>query len=355
VGKRAVVNFRPPYLLYRDEVVRAVTGVLDSGQVLQGEHVRHCERLLTGLTGKRHAVLFSSATTAIEALVAHDDAAVVTPTVNFVSLPYAARKFARPVHLMRRSRPLSGAMLGGPRGEGVRRWPVALAGQAGVDYERSVGAADIEDASQCFLTMTSRGMVGALGWAGVFSFTFNKAVTAGEGGCVVTDDDELADRLARYRDFGRSPSAAVPDRPIDRVGFNYRMSELHAAMLGVQLTHAHQIAAHMGRLWKQYEEALGEVGITPVSDAYDNYSRLIVRVPDGGSDVATVRRTLAVEHGIATPTPIMDYSLAESAGFAGDEEPGWNRLLCLPFWFGLDSADLVYVAEALAQVLAANA
>ena len=36
-------------------------------------------------------------------------------------------------------------------------------------------------------------------------------------------------------------------------------------MLGVQLTHAHQIAAHMGRLWKQYEEALGEVGITHIT------------------------------------------------------------------------------------------
>lgn len=353
MDRRPVTDFRPSYLMFADEVAQAVSGVIASGRVLQGDYVERCEAALAELTGKRYALLFSNGTTAIEALMAQDEGPVGTPTVNFVSVPYVARRLGREVVLRPRTRPLSGPMAeaADPLPAGTQRWHVALAGQAGADYVGSVGPEDIEDASQCFLTRTPKGMVGTLGRAGVYSFTFNKALTAGEGGCVVTDDAGLQEKLRRYRDFGRLDRRAVPaERPIDHLGYNHRLSELHAAMLEVQLRHADEISAHMAGLHTAYRDQLRRVGLELVTDDYDNHTRAVLRV----GDVPGVRQRLRTGFGIATPTPIMDFSMAEADWLDGRAEPGWDRLLCLPFWYGLGEEDLAYVADSLAIVLQAS-
>jgi dTDP-4-amino-4,6-dideoxygalactose transaminase len=349
--RRSVLDFRPSYLRYAGEVAAVVSCVLSSGALLQGAWVRRCEDQLAGLTGKRHALLFSSATTAIESVMSYGAGEVVTPTINFVSVPYTARKLGRGVRLLPRTRPLSGPMdhHGQPPGEG-QQWHVALAGQAGDDYVRSVGPADIEDASQCFMTMTPAGMVGTFGLAGIYSFTFNKFATSGEGGCVVTDDDDLHEFLYRQRDFGRSPAAGLAGRPVDHVGYNYRVAEVNAAMLSVQLDHAEETRDHFRGLHERYAAELRLAGLAPVTDDHDNYTRVVVRVPA----VAQTRQWLAARYGISTPTPIMDYSMAESSGFAGRAEEGWDELLCLPFWYGLTHDDIRYVADSLARVLSAS-
>jgi dTDP-4-amino-4,6-dideoxygalactose transaminase len=342
---RPLLDFRPSYLMYADEVATAVNGVLRSGMVLQGRYVRECEHQLSQLTGARFALLFSSATTAIESLMSYRGGDIVTPAINFVSVPYLARKLGRQVRLCPRTRPLGGPMAD-PGGAGPgQRWQVALAGQAGDDYVRSVGQEDFEDASQCFMTLTPQGMVGTFGLAGVYSFTFNKFVTAGEGGCVVTNDRELFEYLSRYRDFGRLHTR---DRPIGNVGYNYRLSEISAAMLSVQLHHAHEIREHMKELHGKYAARLADTGLAIVADDSDNYTRVIVRA----DDVGRMRRELAANYGIATPTPIMDYSIAEGNGFSGRAEEGWDKLMCLPFWHGLTDEDISYVSVSTARVLA---
>jgi dTDP-4-amino-4,6-dideoxygalactose transaminase len=347
---RPVIDFRPSYLLYVDEAIESVAAVLRSGRVLQGEVVGQCEERIATMAGKRSAVLFSSATSAIEATMAYDRRDVDTATVNFVSVPYLARKLGRDLRLHARSRPLSGPLTGFERAPGRRVWHAALAGQASADYVASVDPDDIEDASQCFLTSTPRGMVGTFGHAGIYSFTFNKFATSGEGGVVVTDDPDLVTHLCRYRNFGRSDSRAKAAAPVDHPGFNHRMSEVNAALLLVQLEHAKETSRLLGDRHDLYRAELARVGIPLRTDDYDNHTRAVVEVPD----VAAVRRLLADRFRIATPTPIMDYSMTDAAGFNGPAEPGWNRLLCLPFWHGLTAEDIENVAKSLAAVLCAQ-
>jgi perosamine synthetase len=346
MANRPILDFRPTYLLYGDEIAAAVTGVLRSGMLLQGRYVQECEHSLAHLTAKRFALLFSSGTAAIESVMSYDARDVVTPTINFVSVPYVASKLGRRVRLRPRVRPLGGPMAGLAETDHAQRWQVALAGQAGDDYVQSVGPDDIEDASQCFMTITPHGMVGTFGLAGVYSFTFNKFVTAGEGGCVVTDDQELSEYLLRYRDFGRRDRRA--ERPVDHVGYNYRLSEVNAAMLAVQLRHAHETRERMKQLHETYAAGLAAAGLEIVTDDNDNYTRVIVRVNDRG----VMRRTLAENYGIATPAPIMDYSITEVSGFSGSAEEGWDKLMCLPFWHGLTEEQISYVSSSVARLQA---
>jgi dTDP-4-amino-4,6-dideoxygalactose transaminase len=347
-AKRVVADFRPSYLMYAKQVADGVGRVLDSGAVRQGTWVRRCEEQIAQLTGKRFALMFSSATTAIESVMSYGSEDVVTPTINFVSVPYTARKVGRKVWLVPRTRPLSGPMDQSSLPGHAQRWHVALAGQAGDDYIRSVGPDDVEDASQAFMTMTPRRMVGTFGWAGIYSFTFNKFATAGEGGCVVTDDAALHEFLQRQRDFGNCDADGPERRPVDHVGYNYRLTEIGAAVLSVQLDHVEETRGCMRDLHEDYAASLSRAGLGVVTDDHDNYTRMLIRVPD----VAQTRHTLLTSYGISTPSPIMDYSIASANGFAGVAEEGWDMIMCLPFWYGLSSDDITYVTDCLARILA---
>jgi dTDP-4-amino-4,6-dideoxygalactose transaminase len=99
------------------------------------------------------------------------------------------------------------------------------------------GLAVIEDCAQCVGGEYKGRKAGTAGRAGCFSFSQTKHITtAGEGGRVVTDDDELARALARLRDHGRDPEAPLEVSPVSpppshlRLGFNYRLSEVAAAV-----------------------------------------------------------------------------------------------------------------------------
>ncbi|MFE9997501.1 DegT/DnrJ/EryC1/StrS family aminotransferase [Streptomyces avermitilis] len=90
----------------------------------------------------------------------------------------------------------------------------------------------IEDCAQSLGAAWNGCQTGSLGTIGVFSFASTKNITAGEGGAVVTHDDELAARIASLRDHGRPPGGAS-DHP--QLGWNLRLSEFQSAILRVQL------------------------------------------------------------------------------------------------------------------------
>ncbi|MEU1456846.1 DegT/DnrJ/EryC1/StrS family aminotransferase [Streptomyces avermitilis] len=90
----------------------------------------------------------------------------------------------------------------------------------------------IEDCAQSLGAAWNGCQTGSLGTIGVFSFASTKNITAGEGGAVVTHDDELAARIASLRDHGRPPGGGS-DHP--QLGWNLRLSEFQSAILRVQL------------------------------------------------------------------------------------------------------------------------
>jgi perosamine synthetase len=97
---------------------------------------------------------------------------------------------------------------------------------------------------------------GSFGDCGVFAFYPNKQITTGEGGMVVTDDDKLADLARSMRNQGRDTSAWLSHA---RLGYNYRMSEISAALGAAQAQRLDEILAKRRNVAGMYRQALGEV------------------------------------------------------------------------------------------------
>ena len=122
----------------------------------------------------------------------------------------------------------------------------------------------IEDAAQAHGAAWKGRKIGAIGDLGTFSFQASKNLTAGEGGAVVSNSGELADRAWSAHNCGRSRTGLWYEHP--RLGSNYRMSEFHAALLLSQLTRLDEQIATRARNARLLTSLLGEIdGITPLA------------------------------------------------------------------------------------------
>ena len=104
---------------------------------------------------------------------------------------------------------------------------------------------------------------GTFGVAGSFSFYPTKVIAGGEGGMIVTDDEHIADEARIYRDQGK---ASFLTNVHTRLGYNWRMSEPHAAIALTQLRRLDEFIAHRTSIAAGYDAALPELGLTPVRD-----------------------------------------------------------------------------------------
>lgn len=123
-------------------------------------------------------------------------------------------------------------------------------------YELTV----VEDAAEAHGARVNGHPVGALGKIGAFSFYGNKIITTGEGGMLVTDDSALADRCRMLRDHAMPPERRYWH---EEVGFNYRMTNLQAAVGVAQLERIDEFLARKRAIAKRYDAALrGAPGLT---------------------------------------------------------------------------------------------
>jgi perosamine synthetase len=233
---------------FGDEEARAVAEVLRSGWVSQGPAVARFEELFAQLAGTRHAVAVSSCTTALHlALVlagVEPGDEVICPSYSFIATANAALYIGAtpifadiepdtwnidPDDALRRLSPRTKAIV-----------PVHQVGLA-ADLDRlsplPPGVTIVEDAA-CAIGSTYRGRpVGSYGNIACFSFHPRKTLSTGEGGMITTDDAEIADRARRLRSHGASVSAwsrnasnGVVFEEYRELGFNYRMSDIQAAI-----------------------------------------------------------------------------------------------------------------------------
>ncbi len=176
----------------------------------------------------------------------------------------------------------------------------------------------IEDACEAIGAKYNGRYAGTLGAAGVFSFDYGKAITTGEGGLVILNDEKMAVTARQYHDHGHMNLPDIP-RGLDRAGvagFNYRMSELSAVVGKVQLKKLEYIVAESGKRYKAldrgitssiYKKRAVPDGAEP---AYDTY---IVEVAD-----AQIR-----EHAI---------QLLGDMGFGTKNLPDAMNWHCSVFW-----------------------
>ena len=135
--------------------------------------------------------------------------------------------------------------------------PVHLYGQAAdMDHLLQTGLLVVEDAAQAHGARYGRAPVGSLGDAGVFSFYGNKIITCGEGGMVTTNDPILASTLRLYRGQGVDPKTRYGHKV---VGYNYRMTNIQAAIGLAQLESVVEAQAWRTELCNAYRAELSDV------------------------------------------------------------------------------------------------
>jgi dTDP-4-amino-4,6-dideoxygalactose transaminase len=262
-----------------DAEERAVLEVLRSGWLVQGPKVAEFERMTAALVGARHAVATSNCTTALHlALILHGIGTgdeVIVPSFTFIATANAvAYTGATPVfadidpHSYNLDPDAVDAAIT-PRTKAIM--PVHQIGlAANMDRLRALarqhGLALIEDAAPA-LGATYRGRrVGGLGNTACFSFHPRKAVTTGEGGMITTDDEALAERARVLRahgmsvsDLARHQARRVIIEEYQDVGYNYRMSDLHAAIGIEQLKRLPSILTQRRELAERYTAAFSDL------------------------------------------------------------------------------------------------
>jgi perosamine synthetase len=286
------------------EEAAAAAAVVSSGWVAQGPRVAEFEEAFASAIGASHAVAVSSCTAALHlALVAAgigpaDE--VVVPSLSFIATANAARYVgAAPVFadVDEATQNLTPATV--EPYLTARTRAVILVDQAGVPAEVDAMRAlcepreimVIEDAA-CAVGSVYRGQpVGARASLAAFSFHPRKLLTTGEGGMLVTPDSDVAARLRRLREHGMDLSAAARHasrQPVieryTEVGFNFRMTDIQAAIGLVQLGKLGTLIARRRVLAQRYQHLLNRIpGIRTIADpAYGttNYQSFWVLLPD---------------------------------------------------------------------------
>jgi perosamine synthetase len=255
-----------------EEELRYVSECVLSGWVSSaGKFVSRFEALFAEHCGVEHAIAVSNGTAALHvALVAlgigpGDE--VIVPTLTFIATANAvAYTGATPVFadsepVTWNVDPNAVAAAITPRTKAIV--PVHLYGHP-ADFDAIAAVADgipiIEDAAEAHGALYKGRPVGSLGLAGTFSFYGNKIVTTGEGGIVVTSDAELARRIRVLRDHGMEPGRRYW-HPV--LGFNYRLTNLQAAVGVAQLERFEEILAAKRRVSERYAAGLGQIsGVT---------------------------------------------------------------------------------------------
>ncbi|HXM57663.1 MAG TPA: DegT/DnrJ/EryC1/StrS family aminotransferase [Candidatus Dormibacteraeota bacterium] len=362
VGQSAASAERPSRIpisrpFIGDAEKAAVLSVLDSGMLVQGPQVAALEAEFAAALGVRHAIATSSGTTALHlALLANDIGPgdeVVTSPFSFVATANAILQVgARPVFadvdgrtfnldpdrvaekITARTRAIIPVHLYGQ--------PCDMDGIVAIASEH--GLAVIEDAAQA-VGASYRGRPAGTFGTGCFSLYATKNVASGEGGIVTTDDDRVAERIRLLRQHGMRARYQY-----EFLGFNFRMSDLHAAIGRVQLGRLDELTRRRRANADRLNESITSV-VTPVESegCVHVWHQYTIRVRDRDEAVRRLEEA-GIGCGIFYPQGL--HQLPHVRDMAGDHEmPVTERaareVLSLPVHPGLTESDLDRIVDAV--------
>jgi perosamine synthetase len=358
--------------------------VVRSGSLSLGPKLDQFEDDFANWLGDGYAVAVSSGTAALHLAVRamgwSEGDEVITSPLSFVAstncLLYegATPVFSDidPVTLTLDPEPVAAAV--GERTAGIL--PVHIFGYPGDLPAYGKVAADhdlglLEDACQALGAIDRTGKrIGMDGNIATFAFYANKQMTTGEGGMLVTPDPKVAERARSERNQGRAPDMSQVDH--DRVGFNYRLSDLHAAIGIAQLERLEELLNARENVAALYRERLTQLGAAPAGeeDEHDvvlpcenrgderrSWFVFVVQLPAGADRDAVIASL--VGQGIASKAYLPCIHLLppyrERFGFEGGEFPIAERVaersLALPFFNSMTESQIDRVCTALAEAL----
>jgi perosamine synthetase len=349
-----------------DEERAAVDAVLVSGMLAQGEEVAAFEREFSAqLVDGRHAVAVNSGTAGLHlgllaAGVGPGDEVVVpsftfAATANSVALTGATPVFADidPVTYNLDPRAVDAVITD----KTVGVMPVHLYGQpadmaAFGELTERRGLRLFEDAAQAHGAHFDGRPVGSFGTFGMFSLYPTKNMTSGEGGMVTTGDDEVARRLRLLRNQGMEKQYEN-----EIVGFNARMTNLHAAIGRVQLTKVKGWTEQRQANAAFFDTNLRGVGIPVIAEkATHVYHQYTIRVPEDRDGFAlALREEYAIGSGVYYPIPNHRLPSFARPEDLPETERAAREVLSIPVHPSLSPSDLDRIVAAVNALAGAGA
>jgi dTDP-4-amino-4,6-dideoxygalactose transaminase len=361
-SQRRIPIARP---LLTDEEKRRVLDVLESGQLTAGPRVQEFERMFSTYLGAAQGVATSSGTAglvvALEAAGIGRDARVVTTPLSFGATANAIlHAGAQPVFADIDPRTFNldpGAVEDAvAQTPGVRAiLPVHLYGlpcrmDALMRIARRHNLIVIEDAAQAHGAVFQGRRVGTFGAMGVFSFYPSKNVTTGEGGMVVTDDAQLAERARLLTNVGQRTRYIY-----EILGYNYRMTEMSGALGLGQLAHLDERNAQRRRHAALLTAGLQDLPWLVVPQETDGhvYHQYTLRVPRVRDRLSRHLESQGIETRVYYPVPIHRTPLYQRLGY-GDArcpvaEQTVEEVLSVPVHPALEEAEVTRIIQAIRQ------
>ena len=353
----------------------AVLAVLQTGRLSLGPKIPEFENAVAGYVGTKHAIAVSSGTAGLHLLVRALD---IGPGHEVITTPFSFVASSNCI-LFERARPVlvdidpDTWQIDAPAVEAAVTpktravIPVDVFG-AVPDWDAITATARrhdlriIEDSCEALGTRYSGKMAGAFGHAGVFGFYPNKQITTGEGGMIVTDDDEI-DRLCRsMRNQGRDTGMGWLSH--ERLGYNYRMSDLNAALGVVQMQRIDEIVDKRTRVANAYRERLADeprVCIQKIPDGCQmSWFVFVVKLADDYTEedradkIAKLRAAGIGCNNYFAPIHLQRF-YADDFGYQPGDFPHCERVaartIALPFHGNLTEPQIDHVCTTLRSIL----
>lgn len=217
-----------------------------------------------------------------------------------------------------------------------------------------------EDAAHAHGSSYNGKKAGTFGDAASFSFYPTKLITSGEGGMIVTNDEKMKNEAMLYRDQGK---ISFTQNLHDKLGYNWRMSEVHAAIGLVHLNRLEEFIEERNEIAKVYDEGLKDAEkIIPLKipeGCRTNYYKYIALINEKSIDRNALKRKMREEFGVGLSGEVYELPCHLQPIFKGQYQEGdfplaediCKKHICLPVYQGMGKQNAEYVVDSLLKVI----
>jgi len=354
MGNKIIIHSKPT--LGKDEET-AVVKVIRSGQITQGKKVAQFERVMASYIGKKYAIAVNSGLSALHlsliALGIKKDDEVILPSYTcdallnavlyldakpeIVDVNYSDGNIS-PIEIKRKITSKTKAII----------VPHCLGFPAEIDSIIKLGIPVIEDCAVSIGAKYKSKMVGSFGKISVFSFYATKMLTTGEGGMILTNDKKIADIVRELRDYTKHAKF--------RIRYNYKMTDIEAAMGIVQLRKLNFFIKKRFLLAKKYTDLLKECHgiVLPIYNKKEIkpvFYRYIVKLLNHNPNkIRRIMRKKGIVCGLGVLKPLHQLLRLSPKHYPVSEKLT-REVISLPIYPSLTEKDIKYIVRRFINAL----
>jgi len=356
------LDLKAQYDSIKDEIAKEINWVLENTSFILGDKVKEFEKNFASYCNKKHAVAVNSGTSALHlALLAYGikerDEVITVPNTFIATAEAISYTGAKPVFVdvNEKNYTIDTDLIEETITDRTKAIiPVHLYGQPAdmdpiIDIARKYNLFIIEDCAQAHGAEYKGKKVPIIS-TGCFSFYPGKNLGAyGEGGAVLTDDGEIAEKIIMLRDHGQKEKHRHK-----YIGYNYRMDGFQGAVLNTKLKYLNKWIEQRRDKARLYNQLLSGVAETPREDDYAKhiYHLYVIRTKER-EKLAKYLKSKEIDTGMHYPTPIHLQEAYSSLGYKPGDFPITEKvvkeILSLPIFPELTEDQVRYVAETIKE------